>query len=711
MRCSALNSQSILSSTIDIVSAASSLFLNSAKLLLSIASLTYLASCSEPPVTEPKVNAEPFVYEADRFADIRVLRYQVPGFDELPLQQKVLLYYLSEAGMSGRDIFWDQNYRHNLRIRHLLEGIVRHYRGDRETAEFLSFLSYTKRVWFANGIHHHYSGDKFIPGFSARYLKELVANSPDSNWPLEEDQSLEEVLEELEPIIFDPTVDAKITLLNDGIDKVVGSAVNFYEDVTEEDVLAFYSAKQDANPQRPISHGLNSKLVRENGQLIEKVWKEDGMYGPAIKEITQWLELAVGVAENDKQRQALLALIKYYRSGDLADFDAYNVAWVADVDSQTDATNGFIEVYKDPLGLRGSYESVVSFKDEIATKRIGAIAAKAQWFEDNSTIADEHKKTKVVGITGKAITVVSETGDASPSTPIGINLPNSSWIRAEHGSKSVSLSNITTAYDSSETGALEEFAWDDVEVRRAREFGQLAGLLHTDMHEVIGHASGQLNPGVGTAAETLKQYASAMEEGRADLVALYYLMDPMLIELGVMPSLEVGKAEYDRYIRNGLLTQLYRVEPGKQIEEAHMRNRQEIASWAYEKGLSENVIERREKEGKTYFVVNDYQKLRSLFGQLLREHQRIKSEGDFEAARALIENYGTKVDSELHAEVISRYSALNVAPYSGFINPVLLPVYEEGGAEIIDIHLEYPTDFTEQMLDYSERYSFLPWAN
>lgn len=696
-------------------------------LALAIATLTLgglLSACGQQasaPVAEAPTSPEPaplpapapeFQYEADRFADIRILRYQIPGFEELSLQQKQLLFFLSQAGMSGRDITWDQNYKHNLRIRRVLEEIVRHYPGDRTTPEFAGFMTYAKRVWFANGIHHHYGGDKFVPGFSAAYLRELaLASDSAASWPLDEGQNLDGLLTLLEPVLFDPAVDPKSVNIAADVDKVTSSAVNFYEGVTEAEVTAFYAAKTNPDPARPVLHGLNTKLVKENGELVEKVWKLDGMYGAAIERIVYWLEQAVTVAETAEQRLALELLVKYYRSGDLADFDAYNVAWVADTLSQVDVTNGFIEVYKDPMGLKGSFESVVSFRDDEATRRISAIADEAQWFEDNAPIMDEHKKAEVVGITGKAIVVVSETGDASPATPIGINLPNSSWIRAEHGSKSVSLSNITTAYDASDTGTLEEFAWDEAEIARAREYGQLAGLLHTDMHEVIGHASGITNPGVGSPAETLKQYASAMEEGRADLVALYYMMDPKLVEIGVMPSLELGKAEYDRYIRNGLLTQLYRIEPGKNIEEAHMRNRQEIAAWVYEKGRDENVIERRERDGKTFFVINNYERLRELFGELLREHQRIKSEGDFAAAQALIENYGTKVDPELHAEVLARYEPLNVAPYSGFINPRLVPVVSPGSAEITDVLVEYPDDFAEQMLEYAQSYSLLPHAN
>lgn len=694
-----------------------------------IAGTLLLAACgdSEPAtsVTDQSLAATaetaaapaPFVYEADRFADIRVLRYQIPGFDQLSLPQKKLLYFLSQAGMSGRDIFYDQNYRHNLRIRRTIEQIVQHYTGDRSTADYNAFLTYAKQLWFANGIHHHYSSDKFTPGFTAGYFRQLVQDSPAATWPLTEGQTLDALLTQLEPVIFDPAVDAKKVNTAADVDKITGSAVNFYRDVTEAEVAAFYASKKDANNPHPVMAGLNSRLVKQDGQLVEQVWKVGGLYTQAIERIVYWLEQAITVAENEAQRTALELLVKYYQSGDLADFDAYNVAWVADTASTVDVINGFIEVYEDPLGYRGSFESVVSVRDEEATKRIGAIAARAQWFEDNSPILNEHKKADVAGITGKAIMVVSESGDASPATPIGINLPNSNWIRAEHGSKSVSLSNITAAYDASPGGTLEEFAASADEVARSKQWAELSGHLHTDMHEVIGHASGKLNAGVADTADTLKQYASAMEEGRADLVALYYMMDPMLIEIGVMPSLDVGKAEYDSYIRTGLMTQLYRIEPGDNIEEAHMRNRQEIAAWVYEQGQSENVVERVQREGKTYFVVNDYEKLRGLFGQLLREHQRIKSEGDFAAAQNLIENYGTKVDPVLHAEVLQRFATLNVAPYSGFINPVLVPVYANGatsveeGGEIVDVRVEYPTDFVEQMLDYGQEYALLPVEN
>ena len=679
-----------------------------------------LSGCGDPgtgsaPDAAPQdaAQAEPeFAIEADRFADIRVLRYRIPGWESLSLQQKKLLYFLTEAGMSGRDIMWDQNYRHNLRVRRTLEEIVRHYPGDRSGADWDALMTYTKQVWFANGIHHHYAHDKFTPGFSAQYFRMVAqASAANASWPLDADQTLEQLLQMLEPILFDGTVDARKTVTAADVDKVASSAVNFYSGVTEAEVVAYYEARRDSDDRRPVSWGLNSTLVKENGRLVEKVWKVGGMYTQAIERVVYWLEQAIPVAENEAQRRALELLVEYYRSGDLADFDAYNIAWVADTASSVDAVNGFIEVYNDPLGMRGSFESVVSFRDDEATRRIAAIASNAQWFEDNSPIMADHKKANVTGITGKVITVVSETGDASPVSASGINLPNSGWIRAEHGSKSVVLSNIRAANDASPNPALDEFAASAEEVERAKQWGELGGNLFVDMHEVIGHASGVVEREVATPTETLKQYYSPLEEGRADLVALYYLMDPKLVEIGVMPSLDVGMQQYDAYFRNSLLTQLYRIEPGKNLEEAHMRNRQMIAAWVYEKAQADGAVERITRDGETFFVVRDYERVRQLFGELLREVQRIKSEGDFAAGQALIESYGTVVDQELHAEVLRRYEPLDVKAFSGFINPRLVPVTAPGTDEIMDVRVEYPADFAEQMLDYAARYSFLPNVN
>jgi dipeptidyl-peptidase-3 len=653
-----------------------------------------------------------FQVQVDQFADLRVLRYRIPGFDELPLQQKKLAYYLYQAALSGRDILWDQNYRHNLLVRHTLEAIVRTYEGERSGADWDAFLVYTKRVWFSNGIHHHYSMKKLAPGFSKEYLGTLVRGATASKLPLATGQTVDDLVVALEPILFDPELDAKRVDLDASKDMVVASATNFYgPGVTQADVERFYAKRIDKKDPRPISHGLNSQLAKQDGKLVERVWKVDGMYGPAIVEIVGWLKKASEVAENEVQRASLDALVKFYETGDLRTFDEHSIAWVADTESRVDVVNGFIEVYGDPLGYRGAYESVVSIRDMEASKRIDAISKQAQWFEDQSPIPAAYKKKDVKGISAKVITVVVEAGDASPSTPIGINLPNANWIRTTHGSKSVNLGNITRAYEESskQTGVLEEFSASPEEIGRGREHGELADALHTDMHEVIGHASGVLEPGVGTPKETLKSYASTLEEGRADLVALYYLLDPKLIELGVMPSLEVGMAAYDDYIRNGLLVQLARVELGENLEEAHMRNRQLVAQWVYDKGKADKVIERVERDDETFFVVRDYAKLRALFGQLLRELQRIKSEGDYAAGKALVESYGVKVDRALHAQVLRRWEALHIAPYAGFINPRLVPVMD--GEEIVDVKVEYPDSFVMQMLEYGERYAWLPVVN
>jgi dipeptidyl-peptidase III len=648
--------------------------------------------------------AQPFKVEAERFADLRVLRYRVPGFETLDPRTKELLYYLYEAALSGREIIYDQKYRYNLAIKRTLEEIVRHYPGDRSTPDFQALLVYLKRIWFSNGIHHHYGNDKFQPGFEFAALERFVKVTP-GRFPVRDGQSVDELLAELRPVIFDPTVDAK--LVSKSGDVLASSAINYYaEDVTEGDVSSFYAGRLAANDPTPVSLGLNSTLVRTSDGPTEEVWKVGGRYGAAIERMVYWLERAAAVAENDAQRTAFEKLIAYYKSGSLRDWDEYNIAWVRDTASHVDVINGFIEVYHDPLGMRGSFESVVSFRDPEATKRIEAIAAEAQWFEDHMPILDRHKKADVTGITGKVITVVVESGDAAPATPVGINLPNADWIRKQHGSKSVSLANIVAAYDEVRGGADREFAWDEADAERGATYGLLASTLHTDMHEVIGHASGQLDPGVGPLHETLKNYGSTLEEARADLVALYYAIDPKLVELGLMPSTDVGRVEYDQFIRNGLQQQLYRVAPGADIEEDHMRNRQLIAAWVYENGRPDNVIERRERDGQTYFVVRDYDKLRSLFGDLLRELQRIKSEGDYAAIRDLVERYAVKVDPAMHAEVLERYAKLDIPPFSGFIGARLAPV--ERGGRIVDVRIEYPEDFAGQMLEYADRYAFLP---
>jgi dipeptidyl-peptidase-3 len=661
--------------------------------------------------TEEMNQPDNFKYMTEQFADLGILRYKIPGFEELPLKQKEMLYYLYEAALAGRDIYYDQNYKYNLKIRRTLEAIVDSYSGDREAEDFQKFMVYTKRVWFSNGIHHHYSNMKIMPDFSKEYFAELINNSNASEFPLAEGETIEDLVSFLTPIIFDPNIARKKVNLDPSEDLIKTSAVNFYGDgLTQKEVEKFYSKMVKKGDPHPIWYGLNSKLLNENGILKEKVWKVGGMYSPAIEKIVFWLEKASSLAENNAQKAALDKLVEYYKTGDLKTWDEYNILWVKDTTSRIDVVNGFIEVYDDPLGHKGSFESVVSIKDLEATKRIDAISKQAQWFEDNSPIMDEHKKKNVVGISAKVITVVGETGDSSPSTPVGINLPNSTWIRKEYGSKSVSLGNINESYDKAATkGTIEEFAYSEEEIRLSKEYGTLADNLHTDLHEVIGHASGQINPGVGTPKQTLKSYASAIEEARADLVALYYAIDQKLVDIGVIPTIDVGKAEYNAYIRNGLMLQLRRIVPGDDIEESHMRNRQAISKWVYEMGKKDNVIEKIVKDGKTYFVINDYQKLRKLFGQLLREVQRITSEGDFDAAKNFIETYGVKVDLDLNKEVIARYKKLNVAPYKGFINPKLIPVYE--GEKIVDVKVEYPDDFTEQMMDYAKNYSFLPTYN
>ena len=656
------------------------------------------------------IDLDSFKYQTEQFADLAILRYQIPGFEELSLKQKELVYYLYEAALSGRDIYYDQNYKNNLFVRKTLNAVVRSYKGDRQTEEFKNFMVYAKRIWFSNGIHHHYANKKFTPEFSAEFFTELLQNSDAKLLQMGNNETIDDLRAKLIPIIFNPNIDAQKVNLSPGADLIKTSAVNFYEGTSQKEVENFYNVMVSKNDSTPIWYGLNSKLVKENGKLNEKVWKVGGMYSPAIKKIVYWLEKAVGVAENDLQKETLKKLIEYYKSGNLDSWDDYNILWVKDTTSRVDVVNGFVEVYDDPLAYKGSYESIVSIKDLKATNRINAISRQAQWFEDNSTLPDEYKKKNVVGVSAKVITVVVESGDASPSTPIGINLPNSNWIRKIRGSKSVNLGNIVHSYNKAGSEELfNEFYFTEEEIKRAKEFGALADDLHTDLHEVIGHASGQIKPGVGTPKQTLKNYASAIEEARADLVALYYAIDQKLVDIGVMPNIEVGKAEYDKFIRNGLMLQLNRIEPGENIEESHMRNRQLISKWVYEKGKNENVIEEKLKDGKTYFVINDYQKLRQLFGMLLRDIQKITSEGDFEAAKNLVETYGVKVDKELHKEVKERYARLNIAPYRGFINPVLKPIYN--GKKIIDVKIEYPEDFVEQMLYYDENYSFLPIKN
>lgn len=656
---------------------------------------------NEEPVQKEAVSETTnFDYTAGEFADIKVLRYQIPGWEKLSLKEQKLVYYLTQAGLSGRDIIWDQNYRYNLTIRKALENIFQNYEGDKTTEDWLAFEEYLKRVWFSGGIHHHYSMDKMKPGFDKAYLETLLK---ETNTQLT-GESLE--------VIFNDK-DSKKVNLNEEKGLLKGSATNFYgPDVTAAEVDAFYKKMKSPNPQKPLSYGLNSKLVKEDGKLVEKVWKSGGMYGEAIDKIIYWLDLAKTVAENDKQAKALGLLIKYYQTGDLQTWDDYNVAWVEATEGNIDYINSFIEVYNDPKGYRGSYETIVQIKDFDMSKKMKVLEDNVQWFEDNAPIMEEHKKDSVVGVTYKTVIVAGEAGDASPSTPIGVNLPNANWIRTEHGSKSVSLGNIINAYShAGGSEKLDEFALTEEEKELSKEYGELADKLHTALHEVVGHASGKLNPGVGETKETLKNYASTLEEGRADLVGLYYLMDPKIEELGLTDSIEnLGKAAYNDYIRNGLMTQLTRLNLGDDVEEAHMRNRQWVSAWVFEKGKDANVIEKVKKEGKTYLKINDYDKLRELFGDLLKETQRIKSEGDFDAAKNLVENYGVKVDQEIHKEVLKRSAQFKAAPYSGFVNPVLVPEMNEAG-EITTIKVIQPESFEEQMLMYSKEYGFLPEMN
>jgi dipeptidyl-peptidase-3 len=649
------------------------------------------------PVAEIK---DDFVWKTEQFADIKILRYQIPGWDQLSLKQKQFAYYLTEAGYAGRDMIWDQNYRYNLTIRNALETIILDYQGSKTGAEWQAFETYTKRVWFSNGIHHHYSMDKFLPDFGQQYFESLLKDV---------DISLSaEVL----AAIFDPTVDAKKVSLDPKQDLLLASASNFYgPTVTQTEAEAYYAAKIDKTVSEPISYGLNSKLARNaEGKLEEQVWKVGGMYGSALEVVIAWLEKAMSVAENKAQSDALKLLTDYYRSGDLHVWDAYNIAWVGAIEGDIDYINGFVEVYNDPMGYRGSFENIVEINDFEASEQMSVVANNVQWFEDNSPIDPAHKKDNVVGVSYKVVSVAGESGDASPSTPIGVNLPNANWIRAKHGSKSVSLGNIVSAYEeASGKGLLKEFAYTEDEIRLAEEYASISSKLMTSLHEVIGHASGKLNPGVGTPKETLKNYASTLEEARADLVALYYIADSKLNDMGVMPSMDVGKAAYQNYVRNGLMLQLRRLEPGAIIEESHMRNRQLVASWAFEKGHAENVIEKKVEEGRTFYVVNDFGKLRTLFGQLLKEIQRIKSEGEYQAGHDLVENYGVQVDKAIHEEVLARSEKLNIAPYGGFINPRLVPVMD--GDKVVDVEVTYPDDFTKQMLNYSEQYSNLPLVN
>ncbi|MCU0377520.1 MAG: dipeptidyl peptidase 3 [Bacteroidales bacterium] len=671
---------------------------------MAIMGIVLLTSCGENEKKSAGVNE--FNYIADRFEDISVLRYRLPGFEQLTLAEKEFIYYLSEAALCGRDIFWDQNFRYNLVIRKTIEAVTGTYSGDRESDEFKAFITYAKRVFFANGIHHHYSNDKFVPGFSPEYFASIVQYSDHSLLPLKEGQTPDDLLAFLTPVLFDPDIFAKKVDQSDGVDMIASSANNFYEGVTQKEVEEYYASLIDPADTRPVSWGLNSKIVKSEGKITEVLYRSGGLYGPAIDSIIYWLEKAKEVALSDTQERELELLIDYYRTGDLKTWDDYNVLWAGNTGLTVDYINGFIETYGDPLGMKATWESVVDYKDIEASKRTAVITANAQWFEDNSPVNPAYRKDKVTGVAASVINVAMLGGDCYPASPLGINLPNSNWIRTEAGSKSVTLANITDAKDivARGSGFLQEFAWDEAEIERAVRFGSLADALHTDMHECIGHASGKLAP--GTDPNALKNYASPLEEMRADLFALYYMMDPKMRELDLMESDDAAKAEYDNYIRNGFMTQLARISPGKDIEQAHMRCRSAIAHWVYERGLEENVIETIRRDEKTFVKINNYDKLRSLFGEMLKEVQRIKSEGDFEAGRNMIEKYGVKIDQALHNEILERYARLDLAPYSGFVNPRLVPVSDAQG-KIIDVMVEYCDDYLEQMMEYGKRYSFL----
>jgi dipeptidyl-peptidase III len=676
------------------------LMTRSFRLILGLAMIMALDGCAPP---KPK---QDFKFIVDQFADIRVMRYQIPGFENLSLRQKQLVYFLSKAAVAGRDITFDQNGKYNLAIRKTVDAVVRSYKGDTTTADYRNFLTYAKQVWFSNGIYHHYGNHKFVPGFSESYFRALVAASDPALLPTRTGKDAADLLALICPVMFDPSILPMKVSQDPTTDLIQHSAANFYEGVTEKEVKAFYEHMKNPADLEPPSYGLNSRLVKENGRLVEKTWKADGLYGPAIREIVSWLGRAAEVAENERQKQTIETLIAYYTTGDLKTFDAYNILWLKDTASTVDFVNGFIETYDDPLGIRATWESIVNFKDVAATKRAETITGSAQWFEDHSPVDPRFKKKEVKGVSAKVITIAQLGGASYPSTPIGINLPNADWIRKTYGSKSVTLDNITYAYDQAAlgNGFLEEFYSSADDIALIKKYGYAVDNLHTDLHECVGHASGQLLPGVSTDA--LKNYHAPLEEARADLFALYYLMDPKLVELGLLPSTEAAKAEYIRQMTNGLFTQLVRIQPGKNIEEAHLRNRQLIARWCYEKGKDANVIERITSGGKTYFRINDFARLRTLVGELLKEIQRIKSEGDYEAGKNLVETYGVKVDAELHREALERYTRLKLAPYGGFMNPVLTPVEAEG--KITDIRVSYPDNYTEQMLEYGRNASFLP---
>ena len=673
-----------------------------------VTALSLLTACGGNPKTTAE--AEKFDYTVEQFADLQILRYRVPGFEDLSLKQKELVYYLTEAALQGRDILFDQNGKYNLTIRRMLEAVYTGYKGDKNTPDFKAMEVYLKRVWFSNGIHHHYGSEKFVPGFTPEFFRQAVQSVDAATLPLAEGQTVEQLCEEVFPVIFDPTVMPKRVNQAAGEDLVLTSACNYYDGVTQQEAEDFYNALKNPQDETPVSYGLNSRLVKEDGKIQEKVWKVGGLYGQALEKIVYWLKKAEGVAETPEQKAVIAKLMEFYETGDLKTFDEYAILWVKDLNSRIDFVNGFTESYGDPLGMKASWESLVNFKDLEATQRTELISGNAQWFEDHSPVDGQFKKEKVKGVSAKVITAAILAGDLYPATAIGINLPNANWIRSHHGSKSVTIGNITDPYNKAAhgNGFNEEFVYSDAELQLIDKYADVTDELHTDLHECLGHGSGKLLPGVDPDA--LKAYGSTIEEARADLFGLYYVADPKLVELGLTPSADAYKAQYYTYLMNGLMTQLVRIEPGNNVEEAHMRNRQLIARWVYEKGAAEKVVELVKKDGKTYVVINDYEKVRDLFGRLLAEIQRIKSTGDYAGAHDLVEAYAVKVDPALHAEVLERYKKLNLAPYKGFVNPKYEAVTDADGT-ITDVTVTYDEGYAEQMLRYSKDYSTLPSVN
>lgn len=673
-----------------------------------VTALSLLTACGGNPKTTAE--AEKIDYTVEQFADLQILRYRVPGFEDLSLKQKELVYYLTEAALQGRDILFDQNGKYNLTIRRMLEAVYTGYKGDKNTPDFKAMEVYLKRVWFSNGIHHHYGSEKFVPGFTPEFFRQAVQSVDAATLPLAEGQTVEQLCEEVFPVIFDPTVMPKRVNQAAGEDLVLTSACNYYDGVTQQEAEDFYNALKNSQDETPVSYGLNSRLVKEDGKIQEKVWKVGGLYGQALEKIVYWLKKAEGVAETPEQKAVIAKLMEFYETGDLKTFDEYAILWVKDLNSRIDFVNGFTESYGDPLGMKASWESLVNFKDLEATQRTELISGNAQWFEDHSPVDGQFKKEKVKGVSAKVITAAILAGDLYPATAIGINLPNANWIRSHHGSKSVTIGNITDAYNKAAhgNGFNEEFVYSDAELQLIDKYADVTDELHTDLHECLGHGSGKLLPGVDPDA--LKAYGSTIEEARADLFGLYYVADPKLVELGLTPSADAYKAQYYTYLMNGLMTQLVRIEPGNNVEEAHMRNRQLIARWVYEKGAAEKVVELVKKDGKTYVVINDYEKVRDLFGRLLAEIQRIKSTGDYAGAHDLVEAYAVKVDPALHAEVLERYKKLNLAPYKGFVNPKYEAVTDADGT-ITDVTVTYDEGYAEQMLRYSKDYSTLPSVN